>query len=221
MAKKKNIPEEELLSLIEKEDDSDVDSARLKRKRKSLLRSAFNFKKHWQFLSDFAKGVFSKSLQRARELGLKLFNKILIGIIFLLAVYLVLDFVFQRENIEGVYQRKAVSTKKLWQENEPLRTLPYLYYLEMAQRRNVFIPFKAEPLEKKTEKKKEDLAKLSKGLKLVGILLGENPRVMIEDQETGKTYFLNKGDRIREFTVDSISQNKVILSYQGAKIELM
>jgi hypothetical protein len=44
---------------------------------------------------------------------------------------------------------------------------------------------------------------------------------MIEDQDAKKTYFLNQGDKIREFKVESILKNKVILSYGGKKIDLM
>ncbi|MCF7872671.1 MAG: hypothetical protein K9L95_02515 [Candidatus Omnitrophica bacterium] len=221
MAKKKGTPEEELLSLIERDSDSDIASARVKRKRKSFFHSIFNFKKHWRFLFGIVKKIYLKLAKTANESGIKFFNKVLVLIIFLLAIYLSVDFILQRENIDNVYKTKVVPDKQLWEENGKTKTLPLLYYLEMVQRRNVFSPFKLEPKAEKMKKKKESLAKLTKGLNLVGISLGKNPYAMIEDQETGKTYFLNKGDKIRNLKLHSILKNKVILIYEGAKIDLM
>jgi hypothetical protein len=221
LAKKKSTPEEELLSLIERDNDFDIDSARLKRKRKSFFYSVFNFKKHWQFLFSFFKKGYSKAVESASESGIKFFNKFLVIVLFLLAVYLVTDFIFQRENIDNVYKRKVSPDKQLWQEDGKTKTLPFLYYLEMVQRRNIFSPFAAKPKEKEEKNKKENLKKLIAGLSLVGISLAENPYAMIEDKETGKTYFLNEGDKIRDFEIHSILKNKVILSYEGAKIDLM
>jgi len=43
---------------------------------------------------------------------------------------------------------------------------------------------------------------------------------MIEDKTEKKTYFLKKGDKIKEFEIEDILENKVILNFKGKKIEL-
>jgi hypothetical protein len=221
VAKKKNTPEEELLSLIEKDNDSDISNVRIKRKRKLFFLSIFNFKNHFQFLFGLIKGLFSKLKKSLQEPDLKVLNKFLIMVVLLLAIYLAIDFVLQRENINNIYKKEVVADKTIWDIDKEKETLPFLYYLEMVQRRNVFSPIELDVPEEEEKKEKENLVKLSQGLKLVGISLGENPSAMIEDQNAKKTYFLNQGDKIREFKVESILKNKVILSYGGKKIDLM
>jgi hypothetical protein len=221
VAKKKNTPEEELLSLIEKDNDSDISNVRIKRKRKLFFFSIFNFKNHFQFLFRLIKGLFSKLKKSLQEPDLKVLNKFLIMVVLLLAVYLAIDFVLQRENINNIYKKEVVAEKTIWDIDQEKETLPFLYYLEMVQRRNVFSPIELDVPEEEEKKEKENLVKLSQGLKLVGISLGDNPSAMIEDQDAKKTYFLNQGDKIREFEVESILKNKVILSYGDKKIDLM
>jgi type II secretory pathway component PulC len=221
VAKKKNTPEEELLSLIEKDNDSDISDVRIKRKRKLFFLSVFNLKKHFQFLFGLVKDFFSKIKKFLQEPNLKVLNKLLIMVVLLLAVYLAIDFVLQRENINNIYKKKVVAEKTIWDTDKEKETLPFLYYLEMVQRRNVFSPIELDVPEEEEKKEKENLTELSQGLKLVGISLGENPSAMIEDKDEGKTHFLTQGDKIREFKVESILIDKVILSYEGKKIDLM
>jgi hypothetical protein len=221
VANKKNTPEEELLSLIEKDNDSDISDVRTKRKRKFFFLSIFNFKNHFQFLFGLIKGLFPKPKKFLKEPDLKIFNKFLIVIVLLLAVYLAIDFVLQRENINNIYKKEGVAGKIILDIGKEKETLPIVHYLEMVQRRNVFSPIELDISEEEGKKEEENLAKLSQGLKLVGIYLGENPSAMIEDQDAKKTYFLNQGDKIREFKVESVLENKVTLSYGGKKIDLM
>lgn len=220
MTKNKGTPEEELLSLIEKDSDSDISSAILRRKRKFLFSSVFNIKRHCRFLSELVRTVFSKISGFLREPDLKAANKALAVVILLLGCYLLIDFIARRENIDNIYKKACRIEEETEVMGQNVEALPFLYYLEMVQRRNIFSPVELEGKEKRTEKKQEDLAKLIEGLKLVGIAWGKNPQAMIEDDTDKKTYFLNKGDTIRKFNIHSISKNKVVLSYEDKKIDL-
>ena len=72
-------------------------------------------------------------------------------------------------------------------------------------------------IEKKATISKESL---TKDLTVLGIITGDNDQVIIEDKSAGKTFFLYKGDRFKEFKVDGIKDNGVVLEYKGEKIDL-
>jgi len=63
-------------------------------------------------------------------------------------------------------------------------------------------------------------ADTGKDMNLLGIISGDNPQAIIEDKNTQKTYYLNKGQNIREFTLEEIKEGRVILNYKGQKLEL-
>jgi type II secretory pathway component PulC len=55
---------------------------------------------------------------------------------------------------------------------------------------------------------------------LVGIISGERPQAIIQDNKTQKTYYLNKGQTIAEYMVEDILPDKVILNTGGQRYEL-
>ncbi|MFC1667207.1 hypothetical protein ACFL0P_05035 [Candidatus Omnitrophota bacterium] len=59
-----------------------------------------------------------------------------------------------------------------------------------------------------------------KDLHLLGIIAGDDVQAIIEDRETGKTFFVYQGDSFEKITVHRIRDSKVILDYKGDKIEL-
>jgi len=59
-----------------------------------------------------------------------------------------------------------------------------------------------------------------KDINLLGIISGDNPQAILEDKNTQKTYYLNKGQSIADFVVEDIKEGKVILNYKGEKLEL-
>ena len=98
-------------------------------------------------------------------------------------------------------------------------------FLEFILERNIFRPY---------EKKQGDAAsnapvgtqnitlKLEK-LKLVGISWLDSPdtaSVMVEQIETGMTYFLKQGESFDELTVKTIYADRVIFGYQNEEMEV-
>ncbi len=217
MAKKRPTPEEQLLDLIEKE--GDANTLKFKRRRKfflgfgNLLRSGVSFKR-----------AITRSIARLkaniREPNLKVLNKTFLIICIVLIGYSISDFISKGPDINEVYKKaQAVKYKEL-EEKPGIKPRPFLYYLEIVQRRNIFSPIRLKEA-KKPEVDKGQLSEMTKDLKLVGISWGKEPIVMIEDKKAKKTYFLKKDDVVNKFKIDEVLEDRVILSYEGQKIELM
>jgi hypothetical protein len=103
-------------------------------------------------------------------------------------------------------------------------TVPFPTYAEAIGRRKLFKPPKAEVVktkEKPSTQKTESASDKLKNLSLIGIMGGERPQAIIEDKKDKKTYFLNKGQTISGMKVDDISQDRIILDFDGEKVELV
>ena len=62
---------------------------------------------------------------------------------------------------------------------------------------------------------------LASRLTLTGVISGDPPQAIIEDSQTQKTYFVTVGQALAEGAVlDQVLDNRVILDFQGEKIEL-
>ena len=131
-----------------------------------------------------------------------------------------MDFVLNRSDIKEAY-KKSRHVKESIEDGEPIsEARPFLHYLEMVQRRNIFSPI-ALKQEEKPEVGKEQLQEMASDLGLVGISLDGEAMAMIENTKENKTYFLKKGDKIGNFKIEDIQENKVILNFEGKKIELI
>jgi len=91
------------------------------------------------------------------------------------------------------------------------------YYLEKARERDIFSLVQ----KRGGEEQSQQINDLTAHLRLVGISWSGDPDVMIEDAQSGKTLFLKQG-RIIEggIKVEKVFKDKVVLSYEGAEIEL-
>lgn len=58
------------------------------------------------------------------------------------------------------------------------------------------------------------------GLRLVGVDWDEPPVALLEDLNTGKTYFARKDDKIKETRVKQIFKDKVVVTLRGRTLEL-
>ena len=217
MAKKRPTPEEQLLNLIEK--GGDAKTAKFKRKRKFFL----GFGNLSRFGVSFKRAI-GKSIANlkagTREPNLKILNKVFLIICVVVGGYSITDFISKRPDIDKVYKKAEAVKYKEFEEKPAIEPGPFLYYLEMVQRRNIFSPITLKEA-KEVEVKEELLSEMAKDLKLVGISWGKEPQVMIEDEKAKKTYFLKAGDTINKLKIDTVLRDRVILSYEGKKIELM
>jgi len=99
----------------------------------------------------------------------------------------------------------------------------------LPPQRGEVLPAALEPKEKLNEDEKMAVKKekpliskddLIKDFVLLGVVEGKRNQAVIEDKKAKKTFFLYKGDMIKEFKVYDIKDGKVILDYKGERIEL-
>lgn len=156
-----------------------------------------------------------------KSLNLKILN-ILLGLAAIfLSIYLIVDFAFGSVNIDQFFKKLSKTKRLRFEESSLTKVKPFLYYLEMIQRRNIFSPIVYKTVEETKTEIRETMKSLTANIKLVGISWDSEPTAMIEDTKTLKTYFLKQGDIIGEFKVEEIFKDRVILSYKEGKFELM
>jgi hypothetical protein len=222
MAKNKPTPEEQLLNLIE--DGEGPGNLSLKRKKKA---SAFSFFSLSSLSTAFAriKIAIKDWLIQLKggidEPNLKAWNKILAVTAVILFVYLSADFTLRRLDLKQFTKKVSTAKVRSFQAQTKAEVRPFLYYLEMVQRRDIFTPVKLLSAENPQEEARKALSTLIKDLKLVGISWGKDPEAIIEDTKANKTYFLKAGDTVSKFKINVILKDKVILEAEGQKMDLM
>jgi hypothetical protein len=97
---------------------------------------------------------------------------------------------------------------------------PLNYYLEPAGRRSLFESVD-EKKDKTREKQAQYLANIREEIRLIGVLLGREPQVILEKIRTGETVFVTRGEKIVGAMVVDIQQEKVVLNYQNVEVELI
>ena len=217
MAKQRLTPEEQLLKLIEKGDGAET--TKFRRRRKLFLNFS-GLKGLWRSLTRGISRPLTRLSNGLREPNLKALNKIFLIRSVILLGYSVVGFIFGRPDIKKVYEKSRLMK---WKRSEPkmiFEARPFLHYLEMVNRRNIFSPIALKETEK-IEVKKKQLQEMVKGLSLVGISWGKESVAMIEDIKAKKTYFLKKGMSINKFKIEDILKDRVILSFEAEKVELI
>jgi len=157
----------------------------------------------------------------------KTLDKFLIAIIVVLFGYLIYDLRFGKKEEITISLEESISKPEVAVAviNEPVEPPPFSYYAEQIKDRDIFESEQTQrittdqlPVKVQTVAPPPDL---TTKLKIVGVVLDKDPEVIVEDLETQKTYFLHKGDRIREAVVSVIEEGKVIFEYNNQTIELV
>jgi len=222
-------PEKQLLNLIEDPKEQDLSQKKIKRKSFSLF-SLAALKGRLSFLVESIRSgsFFTKAFLNIRGL-----NRVLKGCVALLFLYLIVNFTM---SVIGLKEIPEFVTRGSKSSSEIPATIlsgrRISDYLEGPRSRNIF-KFGDSQEEEKKEEVIEEVAPpteevlsrgevLAQNLTLVGIGWSKNPDVMISNVETGKVYFLKRGQRIDGLIkVDAIFENSVILTYDdGKELEL-
>ncbi len=112
-------------------------------------------------------------------------------------------------------EEKIVSGQKLLQENKP-----FALYQTKIEQRDLF----HSPWDKPKEAVSDAVTantEFSKQLKLIGVVLDEDPKAIIEDTKTRETVFLSVGESISGAVIEEIKEGKVILRLNEEKVELL
>ena len=160
---------------------------------------------------------------KKRKIGINIesSNRFLIVVCSLIICFSIFDFILNKEDINIFYERISNTRAKEHREKDIVRLRPFLHYLAVVQRRNIFNPTEPTDDIDKTKEREKALQDFLKDLVLVGISWGKEPQAMIESKKLKQTYFLNVGDVISNLKIEAILKNKVILSYKGQKGELI
>jgi hypothetical protein len=91
------------------------------------------------------------------------------------------------------------------------------FYLTVISKRNIFVPYEDKPKAgiKAQHEKDREIVRKTKSLKLVGISWFDRvdtASAMIEDIEKEETYFLKKGEKINNLTINTIYADSIELS---------
>ena len=161
--------------------------------------------------------------------GLREFNRMLLYSLIAVLVFLGMDLLTGMKSLERkiVFSVDPNVSKKLFSVIPPVKDLAS--YLSPIETRNIF-----QPLEKKTAaEEKQDvpppseqakkIVTLAEKLKLVGVSWLDRPEtasVMIEDTESGITYFVRQGEKVKDLTVKNIYTDRVVLTFEGEEITI-
>ncbi|MDD5079802.1 MAG: hypothetical protein PHH68_05695 [Candidatus Omnitrophica bacterium] len=157
-----------------------------------------------------------------RQIDLNLISRGLVLCIVFLTGFFVFSFYSSWKGLKRASQADMAPVPVSKQEGmsrdvSPLKGL--IYYVDGIGKRDIFrMGGKFDNgAENATLSKLEELAQT---LKLVGISWSDDPDAMIEDSQMSQTFFVKKGQKIGEFTVENISKDKVSLRSGKEIIEL-
>ena len=167
------------------------------------------------------KEASSKNIKpKARNANLRFqsLNRFLLYLFYLLLLVFILSFffadlVFRKAKVQdNSKQSKGIST-------EDFKKVPYRDYSESILNKELF-----GKAIKTAEKKSAqvDIQSIIKDLVLIGILTEEEPKAIIEDKRSKKTYFLKQGGNLRNMRLVEIlvDEGKIVLEYQGENFDL-
>ena len=152
-------------------------------------------------------------------------KNILIGLTVFFGVWAIITFasgVVSLENIPRyvVSQNVGVSGNTAEVAEKPFSLEDFAHYSEVLGGRNIF---KASQKKSETGATISPIATLANNLKLAGLSWFPDKKqqfAMIEDTNTGITYFLSEGDSFLSFVVYKIQRSSVILRYRGGEEEI-
>ncbi len=169
--------------------------------------------------------AFVKIFKSPTSLGLKEINQMILVGIALVVFTLISDFLNGTKIVERGFSFS-------WEEQSPASmeiVLPALKdlseYLQIINRRNIFQPYEPKVVEKVEVQNlgKERVSEKTQNFKLVGISWLDTPdsaSAMIENTQSGVTYFLKSGESVNNVTVKRIFADSIILDFQGEELEM-
>ena len=165
-----------------------------------------------------APGEIAEYIPR-RQISLARLGRIFRLILAVSSVYLLYTFIYplinlKKTDITGPLVVQAISSNIDQDDN----LKPLEFYLKGIREKQIFATAAAGLGSLNTPKSLSD-TDLLKEISLVGIIGGDDPQAAIEDKKIQKTYYLKKGQFIRQFQIKDIQEGKVILGYRGESFE--
>lgn len=146
---------------------------------------------------------------------IRFINIALIAILVIITVVLLSDAInFNSKRPVHVTETTPRTTESLAPRPQPSTDIPS--NADALIERDLFRPPVAAPATNIPQASYEKL----KDLSLKGIIAGDKPQAIIEDEKNKKSFFLYKGESINDITVEDIQSDRVILRVNGEVLEL-
>lgn len=147
-----------------------------------------------------------------------LINRLIIIIVLVALAWFLYDLYFYSQQISKPLYSPKSGTKIISLKEREIK--PYSYYQQEISKRNLFKAELLEPESKKVVPAGSTFKELIKSLKLLGIVSGDSPQVIIEDNKLQKTYFLHAGDYLGEIKIEEIYSDRATLEFKGERVSL-
>ena len=241
MVQNKPTPEEQLLKLIEGGGNpappkAGVSPAVEKSKAESAAGiakpSSAGLGKIAGFLEHFKGRLFSKSQNTSSTavMDIKNVNRALAGLVILAVLYLIVDGLFFKAGDSKFMAQVSTSDAVFPMTNAASSMATDLrVYKDNLQRRNPFLPPQVHETTGPANSGagaaaagagSGTMTEMLQAYKLVGISVSDQPLAMIEEVSSGRTFFLRKGQEFKGMKVQTVSREKVTLTYEGQKGDL-
>lgn len=221
-------PEKKLLELIESPTGKTFGEVKKRRGRISLI-SPGALKGRFSFFKRF---IANNLARRKIGLDIKQVNLILTICIIGFVVYLYMSWTDTASKLNQIPSLAVELAPK--KDVNPFSAISLLkkfpYYSQIVNSRNIFEldlqktlqnEKQVETIEEKVITAKGELMELIEYFVLVGVSWSDDPVAMIENTDAKMTYFVRKGDNIKDrIKVKTIFIDKVVLEYKGAELEL-
>lgn len=201
-------PEEKLLRLIKGSGKKDAD------KNKKEAGSSSRQNSGGSAMPGFAAIFF-----RAKGINIKGVNSVLLIIFMCLLVYFLIDVAYNpyyKKEVEIVAEAEKEPVAVKVKASSTIE--PYSYYTSGVEDRNIFLPQESEAVPAVAGPSVDET---SSNLSLIGIIAGDRPQAIIEDKKAGKSYFLYKGGLAGQAKIVDISEDRVVMEYNGQTFELV
>ncbi|VAW12082.1 hypothetical protein MNBD_BACTEROID05-1003, partial [hydrothermal vent metagenome] len=99
---------------------------------------------------------------------------------------------------------------------------PFTYYQQRIEKRDIFqSPWEKPKIQRENPVVTKSFDELNKKIKIVGVVLDQNPQVIVENFKSKETVFLVPGDEIEGATLEEVQESRAIFLYQGKRVELV
>ncbi len=180
-------------------------------------------------MPSFLQSVFSEQVSSSTnpsfKFGLKELNQLLILAVAAVVLIFLVEF-FNGFNLVNHGTELDIESGPRGKVNAnlvpPVRQLSY--YLSLIDARNIFQPFERKINEQGiVPAVSQKVNNPAQNLKLVGISWLSTPEsaaVMVEDKESNITYFAHQGEKIKNWTVQTIYTDRAVLTNQDEEITI-
>ena len=223
MTKEKETAEQKLLKLIEASSPGQTAAQPAGGEVATQIAQAVHGQSPLAAIPVFFRSIFGGKASSGNPFefvfGLKEINHLLSAVIVVILAFLAIDFFNGMKSLQKKIDVAIDSSasKALTNSISAIKNLND--YFGLIDQRNIFQPFEKKIVEEKIEAPAETkkISAMTEKLKLVGISWldsAETASVMIEDQESGATYFVRQGEKVKDLTVKTIYTDRVVLTYE-------